>query len=95
MARFITRVELHGIRHDAAEYTKLHAEMEKRGFSRTIRSSEPKTYKLPPAEYFLDANWTSQQVLDAAKQGAAAVVKDYSVLVTESNGSTWYNLQPT
>lgn len=43
MAYFIVRVELHGER----DYTKLHEAMERFGFSRNIKGSDGKHYRLP------------------------------------------------
>lgn len=90
MARFTVRVELH----DASweQYEKLYDEMAARGFIDTI-SYQGGTVKLPPAEYNFDGNATKEQVLEKAKDAAAQVVRKYAVLVTESNGRTWYGLE--
>jgi hypothetical protein len=98
MARFTTRVELHGA--DESDYNLLHAEMEKRGFERTIKSNDGSTYKLPTAEYNAETEDSIDDVLTAAKS-AAAVVKtkgrlsdDASILVTQSAGRKWSKLEP-
>jgi glucosamine 6-phosphate synthetase-like amidotransferase/phosphosugar isomerase protein len=90
MAAFTTRVELHDAIRD--NYEKLHSEMERRGFSRTITSDKNVTYDLPPAEYNYEGAVTRNDVLEKAKSAAAAVKPSYAVLVTESAGRTWHNL---
>ena len=49
---------------------------------------------MPTAEYNKDGSYTREQVLDSAKKAAAQTKKEFCVLVTESNGRTWYNLDP-
>jgi hypothetical protein len=49
MANFMTRVELHGVRHDSEIYERLHAAMEKAGFSRQIESADGMRFHLAPA----------------------------------------------
>lgn len=90
MATFTSRVELHGGNWD--DYEKLHVEMGRRGFSRTITSDKNVTYDLPPAEYNYEGAATKNDVLEKAKAAAATVVSSYAVLVTESTGRTWHNL---
>jgi hypothetical protein len=97
MDRFMTRVELHYAPQDGDDYTKLHEEMESRGFARTIPSST-KTYHLPPAMYAIEGNYDRKGVLQAAKDSAASAAytewrpnargrRTYSVVVTEAVGS--------
>lgn len=92
MPQFTTRVELH--RATGEDYEELHAAMEKRGFSRTIVSGKGVRYDLPMAEYDrAGSNLTRSDVLEDAKAAASSVTKSYAVLVTESNGRTWYGLE--
>lgn len=91
MAKFTTRVELHRAYED--DYEVLHAAMERRGFSRQIRSGDGVTYHLPTAEYDYSGNKTRNQVLDLAKAAASETNKKYAVLVTQSNGRTWSGLE--
>jgi hypothetical protein len=91
MARFTTRVELHSASY--SDYEALHAAMARRGFSRYITADDGKTYQLPTAEYDKSGNFTAQQVLEAAKAGAAETGKSYAVLVTEAAIRTWVGLQ--
>lgn len=92
MEKFTTRVELHNIE-GGALYEKLHEEMEKEGFSRIIKDNEGIKYHLPNAEYNKIGDFTREQVLNSAKRACNKVIDDYSILVTESNGRTWHNLE--
>lgn len=65
--------------------------MEASGFSRTI-TSKSGTYKLPHAEYNFIGNETRSEVLELAKTAAATVATGAKILVTESAGRTWSNL---
>jgi hypothetical protein len=97
MPYFITRVELHAAQKD--DYEKLHAEMAKEKFSRTITASGGTIYDLPTASYCKIGEFTTTQVLDSAKKAATLVGKSYEVLVTQAavigstNAITWYNLR--
>jgi hypothetical protein len=89
MARFTTRVELHG-NAVGETYEQLHEAMARRGFTRTITNdSTGTTYRLPSAEYNLDANLTKEQVLELARTSATEVWTEFDVLVTKSAGRTW------
>lgn len=89
MARFTVRVELHDA--DWDQYMKLYEKMGKQGFSDVIKT-EKGAVKMPPAEYNYDGTATKEQVLEKAKSAASQVVHSFAVLVTESNGRTWYGL---
>ena len=89
MAIFTTRVELHeAVRGD---YTTLHERMAGQGFTRTIIGDGVR-YQLPTAEYNIAGELTKQQVLAKAKTAASSVKSSYEVLVTKSDGRTWYGL---
>jgi hypothetical protein len=93
MARFTTRVEL---LNDASreDYDTLHFEMERRNFTRTITDDTTGiVYQLPPAEYNRDGDYTRQQTINAAEAAAQATGNPYRIIVTESNGRTWTNLE--
>lgn len=92
MASFTTRVELLN-NPTADEYETLHEEMGKRNFTRTITSDDGIEYHLPPAEYNRIGTYTRAQTLEAAKSAATATGKTCRVVVTESAGRTWHNLQ--
>ena len=91
MAAFMTRVELHG-NVTWQDYDTLHQAMEAEGFSRTIRADNGDVYHLPTAEYYISDGLTRAQVLAKAQRAASRTGKNYSVLVTESNGVTWIGL---
>lgn len=91
MNQYTTRVELHDASWD--DYTKLHAEMKRRGFSQTITADDGAVYELPPAEYDYNGVDTRAQVLEKAKQAAGAVKMSFAVLVTQATGRTWLGLK--
>ncbi|QTP32602.1 MULTISPECIES: DUF2622 domain-containing protein [Burkholderia] len=94
MAKFTTRVVLHGVEEsDTETYDKLHEAMEKAGFLRKIFGSDDKWYDLPPAEYNLDADLTCAAVRDKARAAANSVWKDNGVLTTEGVRQ-WIGLKP-
>lgn len=96
MARFTIRVELHNAR-SGEDYETLHAEMAKEGFGRTIQfEGDPTVYHLPTAEYNYLGNIDTDDVRDLAKKAAARTGKQFSVLVTKSDGGrSIYNLPVT
>lgn len=91
MARFMTRIELHG-NPTAENYAKLHEAMERQGFGRTIASGDGSHYHLPTAEYYGEFNLTLQQVLDRAKTAAASVWTKFSAVSSETVSSSWSGL---
>jgi hypothetical protein len=99
MSLFTTRVELHKAS-SVDDYNTLHKEMEKEGFTRTIKlSSETTVYHLPTAEYnYHSETLNSEQVLELAKKAATRTNKEFSVLVTmvdKTEGRRyWHNLTP-
>lgn len=83
MPYFVTRVELHKANHDSEYYTKLHAEMAKRGFKRTAPFNDGE-HHLPTAEYWSEAaTGAYSQVRELAKAAADATGRTYSILVCE------------
>ncbi|MCM2547628.1 hypothetical protein [Burkholderia glumae] len=96
MPKFTTRVVLHDIDQKShPSYTKLHAEMEKEGFTRTI-FGDGKDWHLPPAEYNYEGSITRAALLKKAQAAAVRVDKNYGVLITESVelGRIWHGLKP-
>jgi hypothetical protein len=93
MALFTTRVELHNAK-SSEDYEKLHAEMAKEGFWRTIQlQGESTVYQLPTAEYNYSGDVTTSQVLELAKKAATRTGKTFMVLVTKADDRRyWYNL---
>ncbi len=92
MASFTTRVELHG-NATWSDYDMLHQAMEAEGFSRTITADSGTEYHLPTAEYDIVGDFDKSGVLSKARRAAAKTGKSNSVLVTESNGRLWINLE--
>jgi hypothetical protein len=91
MARCTVRVELHIANSD--DYDLLHEFMGEEGCSRYITNSDDGVkYQMPTAEYNISGDRDPSAVLKKAKQAASRTAKKYMVLVTESDGRTWYNL---
>lgn len=91
MARYITRVELRGSP-SAKDYESLHADMEAKGFARTIVGDDGVTYKLPHAEYYADSTLTTSAICNLAVEVAKAVWTKYSVITSEATNSSWVGL---
>jgi hypothetical protein len=90
MNSYTVRIELHDAQF--SHYETLHAEMAKRGFSRTITSDDGTTYHLPWAEYNYFGSEDRQGVLHLAKAAARTTGKSSAVLVTQSAGRSWDGL---
>ena len=90
ISNFTVRVELHSA--DEPDYELLHSKMEEAGFTRTIEGRGKKLWAFPKAEYNLEGGGDKQDVLKAARAAAESTGRKYSILVTESNGRTWWNL---
>lgn len=90
MANFTVRVELHHA--EWADYERLHAAMQQKGFSRQITSDDGKKYHMPWAEYNGAGNLTSSQVRDIARGAADSTGKQNAVFVTEAVSRAWIGL---
>lgn len=91
--RFTVRIELHKIAPDHEVYNILHEEMENAGFLRTIKGNDGAVYNLPHGEYNIVGNYTAEHVFQKAKNAASLTEKEYSVIVTPSDGRYWTGLQ--
>jgi photosystem II stability/assembly factor-like uncharacterized protein len=91
MTNFTVRVELHKATWD--DYETLHAAMGNHEFSRDITADDGNTYHLPTAEYNISTSQNRSSVLASAKTAASQTGKKASILVTESAGRTWSNLE--
>ncbi len=91
MAKFPVRVEL--LDAEEADYDTLWDEMKAEGFKRTVKDSDGVKCRLPPAEYSYRGDATRDDVLTKAKAAAAKTGKKHRILVTESAGRTWHNLE--
>lgn len=87
MAGFVTRVELHSA--TSEDYDKLHAQMDARGFRRTITGDNGKNYHLPSATYYVSSSSTIAEIRDSARAAATAIGKGSWIVTTEGN-SSWY-----
>jgi hypothetical protein len=86
MIQFTVRIELHDANWE--QYTKLNEKMFQHGF--TNSTTEKDSEQTLPVEYNYNGIVTKKQVLQKAKTIAASIVNKYAVLVTKSNGLTWY-----
>jgi len=87
---FTVRVELAGA--SEAEYARLHAAMDLRGFDRVVRAADGMVYLLPPAEYRFEGNSEINIITNSAKAAAASTGREFGVFVTESLQTMWYGL---
>jgi len=94
MTRYMTRVELHEnpYKPTAQDYEKLHAAMEAKGFTRTIKAGNGTLYKLPTAMYYVESSLTTEQVRGHASDAAKSVWNKYSILTSEAPNSAWDGL---
>ena len=80
MSLFLVRIELHGKPdYSHPSYEKLHAAMEKEGFTRTI-NPDAKWYKLNSGSYRIDCDYPLEKVMEMAKKAADSVDTNNSVL---------------
>jgi hypothetical protein len=87
MAKFLTRVELHGA--TGADYERLHEEMAKQNFSRTIPADDGARYHLPTAEYYSHGDLTAEAVRGLADVAIAATGKAAWVLTVRWDVASW------
>lgn len=92
MNKFTTRVELHDA--DSDDYETLHAEMERRGFERTITGENGVPSHLPTAEYNYVGDVECKDVLNSAGAAAKVTGKKHGILVTEVSKQVWRGLIP-
>jgi hypothetical protein len=92
MSNYIARVELHSA--NSEDYEVLHAEMEKRGYARTVLGSDGFTYDLPTGTYVLrDTNITVDGALRRAVEAANATGNKNSTIVADWNVAAWQGLR--
>jgi hypothetical protein len=87
MATFIARVELHAATDD--DYEVLHAQMKKRGYTRTIVGDNKVTYQLPTGTYELGSNVSLEDALKRAVEAAKATGKTSAIIVAEYSAALW------
>lgn len=91
MARFTVRVELHDA--EWRHYETLYENMANQGFSDVITTDQGGKVKMPPGEYNYIGEVAKDEVLAKAERAATGTGKKYSVLVTQSAGRIWKNLE--
>lgn len=92
MEWFITRIELHSA--TEKDYQKLHEEMERRNFSRTIPAQDGKRYRLPTATYFAQsAELNTEGVRDIAVAAANTTGRSAWVITCLMTNWAGSNLQ--
>jgi hypothetical protein len=79
MPFFTTRVELQ----DADDHEHLRVYMGLQSFTNTVVGSDGVEYHLPPAEYHLEGNYTTENVREMAHWAARMTGKSCKILVTE------------
>lgn len=91
MANYIARVELHSATWE--DYEKLHASMQRRGYSRTITSDGGVTYQLPTGTYVAaNSNVELGVALNAAVEAANETGRDSAIIVTDWTAARWNGL---
>ncbi|WP_318393550.1 type V toxin-antitoxin system endoribonuclease antitoxin GhoS [Enterobacter sp.] len=94
MSRYTVRVELHQNRDD--DYEKLHEQMLKAGFTKTITADvSGNTYDLPDAEYNYTSEENKEEVANKAYEIANRIRRKPSILVTKSIGRYFIGLKKT
>lgn len=88
---FIVRIELHNA--NESDYDNLYLEMKKEGFKKNLKY-DGKKYHLPRAEYITKSNDSKTQILESVKKTVSKIISNYSILVIEIKGFTWFNLEP-
>jgi hypothetical protein len=89
MENAIARVELHSASY--ADYESLHIYMQQRGYARTIKGSDGKTYQLPTGTY-VGSFSSVAAALQAAVAAANATGKTSSIIVADWSSASWQGL---
>ncbi|MFZ5272565.1 hypothetical protein [Enterobacter asburiae] len=87
MADYTVRVELRDA--NSEDYELLHEKMGAKGYSREIQGDSGEYFQLPPAEYVATKDLTAIQVREEVR-AIANSIKNNRILVTQSEGRTWY-----
>jgi hypothetical protein len=87
---FLIRIELHNAKWPD-DYESLHAAMEKAGFSTRVTHGG-KTLHLPTAEYVINSDQTTAQLLEKAKGAAATTKRNFCAIIVKSVEFDQYNL---
>jgi hypothetical protein len=87
MAKFLTRVELHGA--SGEDYETLHAEMAKLHFRRTIVAADGTVFALPTAEYQSISELPVENVRDLANLAVQATGKTGWIITVRYDVAGW------
>lgn len=91
MSTFTIRVAL--ATDEESKFKELDEVMLGHGFLKTISSDAGRVYKLPEGEYGFSGDIDRRALLEKVQASAGQVGERYSVLITESKGRTWFNLE--
>jgi hypothetical protein len=95
MAIYYLRVILHSKPNSHPDYTKLHDELDKKGFKRKIQDDKSgEWYHLPHAEYVRTSVLTLDEVHNQARKIADVIDTDNAVLIAKSSTVMWTGLDP-
>jgi lipoate synthase len=87
MIYYTVRVELNES-HREFDFTRLHHEMEKEGFSKALSfEGEETVYQLPATKYNKHDYYTTIRVLESAMKAVASTGKKFSVFVTQGENN--------
>lgn len=89
MSFFLVRVELH--KGASEDYDKLHSAMQKAGFHVRV-TDKGKTFHLPTAEYAVNSERSTSQILEAAKQAAITTRKEFCAVIVKCAEFEQFNL---
>ena len=91
MASYIVRVEMDAATID--DYAVLHAAMERRHYTRTIRGEDGLTYRLPAATYIMsNSDISLTDACDAAVASAQETRKFHSLIITDLVSGRFFGL---
>ena len=91
MSFYLVRIELH--RAQPKDYDNLHDAMQSVGFHLRI-TEKGVTYQLPTAEYAINSEQPTGQILNAANAAAGKTGKRFSVVVAKCAEFMQFNLTP-
>ena len=92
MSNFIVRFELEPGTNN--NYTILKRLLTPAGFTKIIKADNQTPYILPQGMYLASTERDKNHVLEVAIKVTKRLGIKYKILVTESNGSAWINLDP-
>jgi hypothetical protein len=91
MANYMARVELHQA--GPADYERLHASMQQRGYVRDMPGEDGAIYRLPAGTYFVTNTSAMLHVaLNAAVDAAKEIGMSAAVIVTDWSTARWAGL---